>query len=344
MKEQLVIGTRGSKLALWQAEWVCAELAVCAPWLDVRVEVIKTSGDIMKDAPLSVIGGQGAFTKELEHALLDRRIDLAVHSLKDLPTLIPAELTLAAVTEREDPREALVLPAGAAQREAVSVWNLPIGARVGTSSPRRRAQLRYLRSDLVLKELRGNVDTRLRKLDAGQFDAIVLAAAGLRRLGLAERISAYIPIGELLPAVGQGALGLEARVDDPETLRVAAQLDHAPTRAACTSERALLRQFGAVARRPSRRTPWRRRPARSGWKLSSPRRLARERCVGGLMAARMTPSVWARSWRSRYRRAAPVVCCRARTRWLLKVESKRERILANIQCVGAGHWRRRSKR
>jgi hydroxymethylbilane synthase len=250
MKEQLVIGTRGSKLALWQAEWVCAELAVCAPWLDMRVEVIKTSGDIMKDAPLSVIGGQGAFTKELEHALLDRRIDLAVHSLKDLPTLIPAELTLAAITEREDPREALVLPAGATQREAVSVWNLPIGARVGTSSPRRRAQLRYLRSDLILKELRGNVDTRLRKLDAGQFDAIVLAAAGLRRLGLAERISAYIPIGELLPAVGQGALGLEARVDDLETLRVAAQLDHALTRAACASERALLRQFGAGCQTP----------------------------------------------------------------------------------------------
>ena len=250
MKDQLIIGTRGSKLALWQAGWVRARLAARAPCLDVRVEIIKTSGDTLTDAPLSAIGGQGAFTKELEHALLERRIDLAVHSLKDLPTVIPEGLTLAAVMEREDARDALVLPAGAARCDAVSVWSLPAGACVGTSSPRRRAQLRYVRPDLVLKELRGNVDTRLRKLDAGEFDAIVLAAAGLLRLGLAERISGYISTDELLPAVGQGALGLETRDDDEEILRLIALLNHPQTRAACEAERALLRQFGAGCQTP----------------------------------------------------------------------------------------------
>ena len=250
MKDQLIIGTRGSKLALWQAGWVRARLAARAPCLDVRVEVVKTSGDILTDAPLSAIGGQGAFTKELEHALLERRIDLAVHSLKDLPTVIPEGLTLAAVMEREDARDALVLPAGASRCDAVSVWSLPAGACVGTSSPRRRAQLRHLRPDLVLNELRGNVDTRLRKLDAGEFDAIVLAAAGLLRLGLAERIGCYISTNELLPAVGQGALGLETRGDDEEIIRLIALLNHPQTRAACEAERALLRQFGVGCQTP----------------------------------------------------------------------------------------------
>ncbi|HEX7175586.1 MAG TPA: hydroxymethylbilane synthase [Pyrinomonadaceae bacterium] len=250
MRDELIIGSRGSKLALWQAEWVRARLAALSPRLDVRVEVVSTSGDVLKDAPLSVIGGQGAFTKELEHALLERRIDLAVHSLKDLPTVIPDRLTLAATPAREDARDALVLPAGTSGGGVVSVLDLPAGARVGTSSLRRRAQLRHLRPDLVLNDLRGNVDTRLRKLDAGEFDAIVLAAAGLRRLGLAGRISAHVSPDELLPAVGQGALGLEARADDEETLSLVARLDHAPTRAACEAERALLRQFGAGCQVP----------------------------------------------------------------------------------------------
>jgi hydroxymethylbilane synthase len=250
MKDQLVIGSRGSKLALWQAEWVRSRLAALSPRHEVRVQIIKTSGDILKDAPLSVIGGQGAFTRELEHALLERRIDLAVHSLKDLPTVNPEGLALAAVTEREDPRDALVLPSGANFIDNISVKRLPPGSRVGTSSLRRRAQLRHLRSDLVLGELRGNVDTRLRKLDAGEYDAVVLAAAGLRRLGLAGRISAYLSTEELLPAVGQGALGLETRGDDAETIRLASQLDHAPTRDACGAERALLRQFGAGCQVP----------------------------------------------------------------------------------------------
>ena len=250
MKDQLVIGSRGSKLALWQAEFVRSRLAASSPGLGVRVEVVKTSGDVLHDAPLSVIGGQGAFTKELEHALLDGRIDLAVHSLKDLPTVIPDGLTLAAVAAREDPRDALVLPARVPRGDVISVRGLPPGAVVGTSSPRRRAQLKHLRPDLVLKDLRGNIDTRLRKLDSGEFDALVLAAAGLRRLGLSERIDASIATDELLPAVGQGALGLEARADDERTIRLAAQLDHPPTRAACAAERALLRQFGAGCQVP----------------------------------------------------------------------------------------------
>lgn len=250
MKDQLVIGSRGSKLALWQAEFVRSRLAAWHPLLDVRVEVVKTSGDVLKDAPLSVIGGQGAFTKELEHALLDGRIDLAVHSLKDLPTVIPAGLTLAAVAEREDPRDALVLPASAPRGVAVSIRDLPTGAVVGTSSPRRRAQISHLRPDLILKDLRGNIHTRLRKLDSGEFDALVLAAAGLRRLGLGDRISAYVSTDELLPAVGQGALGLEARTNDKQTVGLAARLEHTPTRAACAAERSLLRQFGAGCRVP----------------------------------------------------------------------------------------------
>ncbi|HLL77360.1 MAG TPA: hydroxymethylbilane synthase [Pyrinomonadaceae bacterium] len=243
MRDNFVIGSRGSKLALWQAEWVRARLAAAWPGVEVKIEVVKTSGDVLRDAPLSVIGGQGAFTKELEEALLSGRIDIAVHSLKDLPTVLPEGLHVAAVTEREDARDALVLRAGA-NHPAGSLADLPRGAVVGTSSQRRRAQLKHLRPDVSIKELRGNVDTRLRKLDAGEFDAVILASAGLRRLGFENRISAALSTAEMLPAVGQGALGVETRVDDADTNELVSLLDDPQTRMACEAERALLRSLG----------------------------------------------------------------------------------------------------
>lgn len=249
MQDCLVIGSRGSKLALWQAEWVATQLRTLYPQLEVRIEIIKTSGDVLKDAPLTVIGGKGVFTKELEEALLTERIDLAVHSLKDLPTILPDRLTIAAIAEREDTRDALVLRANSSLA-LPSLKNLPEGAVVGTSSLRRLSQLKHLRPDINVKDLRGNVDTRLRKLDAGDYDAVILASAGLRRLGLAERISAAIPTEEMLPAVGQGALAIETRVDDSVALKLLAQLEHQPTRAACTAERSLLRSLGGGCQLP----------------------------------------------------------------------------------------------
>ena len=249
MKSSLVIGSRGSRLALWQSEWVKGRLSESFPGLDIRIEIIKTTGDANTHAPLSVIGGKGVFTKELEEALLDNRVDLAVHSLKDLPTLLPEGLALAAITEREDVRDALILREGV-KAETSSVRGLAEGAVVGTSSLRRTAQLKHLRPDLAVKDLRGNVDTRLRKLDAGDYDAIVLASAGLRRLGFAERISVAIPTAEMLPAVGQGALGIEARADDEETFEILRTLNHGPTRAACLAERALLRSLGGGCQLP----------------------------------------------------------------------------------------------
>lgn len=242
MKDHLVIGSRGSKLALTQAGMVKAGLEVLNPSINVRIEIIKTSGDVKTD-PLSVIGGKGVFTKELEDALLDGRIDVAVHSLKDLPTIIPERLVIAAVCKREDPRDALVL-SGKLKGLDTSIHALPKNATIGTSSPRRLAQLKHLRSDLVFQELRGNVDTRLRKLDEGQYDALLLACAGLRRLGLEQRISAPLPTSQMLPAVGQGALGIETRVDDAGTIDAISKLDHKFTRLACMAERAFLRSLG----------------------------------------------------------------------------------------------------
>jgi hydroxymethylbilane synthase len=248
MKSTLVIGSRGSKLALTQSQMVKTELESLHPSLAVRVEIIKTSGDTNTD-PLSLIGGKGVFTKELEEALLDGRIDLAVHSLKDLPTIIPEGLLIAAICKREDPRDALVLRR--APKEVVtSLHSLPQGATVGTSSPRRLAQLKHLRSDLVIQDLRGNVDTRLRKLDEEQYDALVLACAGLRRLGIANRISVAVPASEMLPAVGQGALGIETRADDAETIEAVGTLDHKFTRLACTAERSFLRSLGGGCQLP----------------------------------------------------------------------------------------------
>ncbi len=252
----MIIGSRGSRLALRQAEWVRTRLAGFYPQLQITIEIIKTTGDRLQSAPLSVIGGQGVFTKELEAALLDNRIDLAVHSLKDLPTTLPRALDIAAITEREDARDCLVLPstltnAGAPLSiETSSIETLPRGAQVGTSSPRRAAQLHHLRPDLIVKELRGNLDTRLRKLDAGEYGAIILAVAGLKRLGLADRISAPIEPREMLPAVAQGALGIEIRADDETTREMLAPLNDVRARAECTAERALLRGLGGGCQLP----------------------------------------------------------------------------------------------
>ena len=231
--DTLTIGTRGSALALWQAEWVAATLRRHHPDLDVRLRRIVSTGDAEPNVPLAELGTKGVFTKTIEDALLDGRIDVAVHSLKDLGSVLPPGLTLAAIPPREDPRDALVLPLG----QHGSLDTLPIGARVGTSAPRRRAQLRHLRHDLTLLDVRGNVDTRLRKLRDGYYDALVLAAAGLRRLRLDDAISAYIDTSTLLPAGGQGALGIETRAGDARVRALVSLLDDAATMACCTAER-----------------------------------------------------------------------------------------------------------
>lgn len=227
----IVIGSRGSQLALWQARHIAAKLADLGA--ESRIEIIKTTGDKITDVPLSNVGGKGLFTKEIEEALLARAIDVAVHSLKDVPSEIPAGLTLAAIPEREDPRDALV---------GRPLEELGDGARVGTSSLRRASQLRALGQGIAIEMLRGNVDTRLRKLDEGGYDAIVLAAAGLKRLGLEHRIRELLPPTIMCPAVGQGALAIETRVYQKEgdAFELVRQLDHAESRTAITAERALL--------------------------------------------------------------------------------------------------------
>jgi hydroxymethylbilane synthase len=248
MKDRLVIGSRGSQLALRQTRLIQEQLSAFYPHLVLDVEIIKTSGDV-KTEPLSVIGGKGVFTKELEDALVDGRIDIAVHSLKDLPTIVPDKLAIAAFCEREDSRDALVLRNGFEQNLS-SLNDLHTGAIVGTSSQRRLAQLKHLRSDVVVNDVRGNVDTRLRKLDEGQYDALILATAGLRRMSLEGRINTLIPISEMLPAVGQGALAIETRASDEGVIEIVRALDHQPTRVACTAERAFLRALGGGCQLP----------------------------------------------------------------------------------------------
>lgn len=239
----LIIGSRGSRLALWQSHQIKAELQQLHSELSVEIEIIRTTGDKLTEASLAQIGGKGVFTKEIEEALLAGRVDLAVHSLKDLPTTLPEGLHVAAITAREDVRDALIVRPDLATRIR-SLKYLPQGARVGTSSLRRAAQLRHLRPDLQILELRGNVETRLRKLDEGEYEAIILASAGLIRLGLADRITERIPTDVLLPAVGQGALGIETRVADSRTNYLVEPLNHWPTRHATQGERALLRALG----------------------------------------------------------------------------------------------------
>ena len=237
MERLIHIGTRGSKLALWQAEWVKSRLERLHPGLGVELTVIKTKGDKILDVPLAKVGGKGLFVKEIEEALLARRIDLAVHSMKDMPSEIPDGLCIGAVPERESPLDALI------SREGQPLSDLPRGARIGTSSLRRASQLRRVRPDIDIVPLRGNLDTRLRKLDEGRMEAIVLAAAGVRRLGLEERITQLLDPEMMLPAVGQGALCVEIRRKDPEVERLVAPLEDAATRTAVAAERAFLHRL-----------------------------------------------------------------------------------------------------
>ena len=227
----LRLGTRASALARWQAEWVAAQLQQRGA--AVELVPITTQGDV-KSGPLGQIGGQGLFTKELQRALLDGQIDLAVHSLKDLPTAPVEGLSLSAVPERESTADVLI------SAKADRIEALPQAARIGTGSLRRKAQLLHVRPDLVVEDIRGNVETRLRKLDDGHYDAIILAEAGLKRLGLADRITQIIPRSTMLPAVGQGALGIETRADDQRTRAALAPLDDLETHQAVLAERTLL--------------------------------------------------------------------------------------------------------
>ena len=229
------IGTRGSKLALTQSEWVKEKLEKRHPGIHVDLVKIKTTGDKVLDVPLSKVGGKGLFVKEIEEALLENRVDVAVHSMKDVPAELPDDLMLSTFPPREDPSDALI------SGEQQSLDQLPKGARVGTSSLRRGAQLLHLRPDLSLVSLRGNVDTRLNKLKSGGLQAIILATAGLNRLGLSNLITQTIPFHQLLPAVGQGALGLEVRRGDQKTIGLLDFLNHDDTRIAVAAERAFLK-------------------------------------------------------------------------------------------------------
>lgn len=242
--KQLVIATRESALALWQAEHVKARLQALYPDLDIQLLGMTTQGDRILDVTLNKIGGKGLFVKELETALAEGRADLAVHSLKDVPMHLPEGFALAAILQREDPRDALV------SNHYASLEALPAGAVVGTSSLRRESQLRARFPHLVVKPLRGNVQTRLRKLDEGEFDAIVLAAAGLKRLGLTDRIRLELSPEQSLPAVGQGALGIEIRADREDVLALLAPLNDAETAACVTAERAMSRALGGSCQVP----------------------------------------------------------------------------------------------
>lgn len=243
--EQITIGTRCSRLAVRQAESVAASLRLLFPQIPVTLKYIHTRGDKIVDRPLSAIGGKGLFTEEIEREILAGTIDLAVHSLKDVPAELPVDLTLGAITKREPAQDAFV------SCHYASLANLPQGARVGTSSLRRKAQLLHVRPDLDVSDLRGNVDTRLRRLDAGEYAAIILAAAGLTRLQLADRITAYLPADEFIPAAGQGALALETRAADTAMLQLLEKLHDSETAACVTAERSFSRHIGGSCQIPA---------------------------------------------------------------------------------------------
>lgn len=240
MPNNLRIGSRGSELALWQSNHVKSLLEHLFPHLLLQIETIKTTGDKILDAPLASIGDKGLFTKELETALLDHRIDIAVHSLKDVPTQIPKGLTIAAMLEREDVRDVFLAHPS---QTVSSIADLPRGAVLATGSLRRTCQLLHARPDLRIIDLRGNLNTRLKKLDESSWHGIVAAKAGITRLGMSHRVTQILPIDLMLPAVGQGALAVEARIDDLRTNEIIHALHHQPTADAIAAERALLREL-----------------------------------------------------------------------------------------------------
>lgn len=236
MRKEIRIGTRASALALWQANWVKSELEKRYPGMTVTLTKIKTTGDKILDVPLAKVGGKGLFTKEIEEALLRKEVDIAVHSMKDVPTDFPAGLHLACITEREDVRDALI-------SNGVKLKDLKEGAIIGTSSLRRQTQLCHYRPDLKMEMLRGNVETRIRKQKEGQYDAVILAAAGVKRLGLADNVSEYISTDISIPAIGQGALGIECSIEDKEVNELISFFNHYETSVAVRAERALLKRL-----------------------------------------------------------------------------------------------------
>ena len=233
--EIIRIGTRGSKLALWQANHIKKRIEEKHNNIKVELEIIKTKGDKILDVPLAMVGGKGLFVKEIEEALLDKRVDLAVHSMKDVPTFFPEGLYLPVITEREDYRDAFL------SRNNILLKDLPAKSVVGTSSLRRKSQLINLRNDFIIKDLRGNVDTRLKKLENGEFDAIILAAAGLKRMGFTEKITQYLDDSMMIPAIGQGALGIEIRKNDEKILEIISFLKDDTTFFEVSAERAFLK-------------------------------------------------------------------------------------------------------
>jgi len=235
-RKELVIGTRGSKLALWQSEYIKARLEEVTG-LPVSLKIIKTTGDKILDVPLAKVGGKGLFTKELELELLAGTVDLCVHSMKDVPTGLPDGCIIAAMPERVDPRDAVVSGAG------YDLTTLPQGAKLGTSSLRRRSQAVHLRPDLEIIDVRGNLDTRMRKAENGELDAVLLASAGITRMGWANRITSYVPVTQMVPAVGQGAIGIEIREDDEFMLRILEQIGHPETMECVTAERVVMKSL-----------------------------------------------------------------------------------------------------
>lgn len=237
MKKLFKIGTRASKLALWQANWVQSQLNKFFPEAETQIVKITTTGDKILDRPLALVGGKGLFVKEIEKALLEKEIDIAVHSMKDMPGTLPKGLIIGAVPERENPYDVIV------SRQNIKLSDLPLKAKIGTSSLRRASQLQHFRPDLDISSIRGNLETRIKKLNAGEFDAIILAAAGIKRLGMEDLITEYLNETTMTPAVGQGALCIETRENDPDIEPVIAKLNHEETATCVAGERAFLNRL-----------------------------------------------------------------------------------------------------